>query len=262
VPQRLAMEEGLSCSQHRAFADMYLSHNRISHRLVTMDQSDLPYRESMPTLAFLRPHEPTSVHRITQAQSDAERCNISTLAHQDVCDLLNRVLKAVGRIAASHEGEVIDAIANVRSLLLACRTCLEYEDHVIRPVLDARDRRVTAVTEIDYLRDRVACDAADADLTDIEYGSPEVRRAAAVSLHRRLASFVIRVFSRMQVAQREIGTLPEAEHAGDQRSTIGDASARPRVLATLLCELGRHLVARSPIQTSNREHRHGSAQRT
>jgi hypothetical protein len=267
-----------ACSKDLPHARAYLGHNAahsatsnchisasssVLQRWINLAMGIAMQRLSMPSLVFFRPRETSSAQRFARAPSYmAEYYDVRALVHQELRALTNDVLDAVSRIETSDEGEVIDTVANVRGLLLSCRTCLEYEDHVVRPVLEAHRHGTAALSEIDYLRDWVACDAVAADLAEIEYGAGEVRRAAARSLRRRLASFVDRIFTRAHVAQREMAALPEARRAGDQPA-IGDGitSARPRALASLLRQLGRYVVVRSRM-ASNEEIGHGSAQRT
>jgi hypothetical protein len=129
---------------------------------------------------------------------------------------LNRQLRAVMnevRAAiepATDESSVATTLPRVRNLVDACRARLRYEDQILRPALVPSVFGIAGLTEIDYLRDELACDAFEADLADIAYGVCETRSGAIQALHRRLEAFVATTLVRVDAIEHAMRMLMSA----------------------------------------------------
>jgi hypothetical protein len=142
--------------------------------------------------------------------------------------LAAKTLASIACINPDNEVQVAETLAHGRDLSATCRARLKLEDQLIRPASDAARLRAGAVTEMDYLRDELACDALDADLTDLEWSVAGVRAAAAQALGSRLNVFVGSTLSRIERVERAIAALPPTHGAQLSYEARIDDSVNPR----------------------------------
>jgi hypothetical protein len=141
--------------------------------------------------------------------------------------LAAKTLASIACINPDNEVQVAETLAHGRDLSATCRARLKLEDQLIRPASDAR-LQAGAVTEMDYLRDKLACDALDADLTDLEWSVAGARVAAVQALGSRLNVFVGSTLSRIARVERVIAALPPTHGARLSYEARIDDSVNPR----------------------------------
>jgi iron-sulfur cluster repair protein YtfE (RIC family) len=169
--------------------------------------------------------------------SHTGRHDIYAGVHKGLRSFMTETLVAAGRVDVHDPAELIGTLAQVRSLLDACRAHLHAENQFLHPAMEARrpgSARETAKDHEDHVR---ALETLETDVLALERAQPGVRGEAARRLYDRLAGFVAENFVHMHDEETGNNAVLWATYADEELAEIQQAivaSLPPEKMALFL----------------------------
>lgn len=156
----------------------------------------------------------------------AARPDLYLFVHKGLRAFLSDTLHRCGRMDPSDDGDVAEALAQVRGLVEICRGHLHKEEDYLHPALEARRPGAARRTQDDHAKHLRAFADIEAGVRAVEQAHGAARVAAARDLYRHFALFVAENFEHMHVeetANNEVlwATHTDAELLALQKQIIG-----------------------------------------
>jgi hypothetical protein len=161
--------------------------------------------------------------RRAPAAIGSPRFNVYLVVHKALRMALSETLVAAGRVDPHDETETGALAAQVRALLLFCRTHLDKEEAFVHPAIEARSPGSSAATHEDHQDHLAAFQQLEAQVRALETAIGSQREIAAAQLYLHLGLFVAENLAHMHVEETDNNealwaTYDDAElHALEER---------------------------------------------